>query len=69
MFHKGIIFQIYDRLQGTVSWFQIQNHKRLISNSNRVVRSGNKVMPLLYDMYDIPREWDRSIQYPICDMV
>ncbi len=71
MFHKGIIFQIYDRLQVTVSWFQIKNHKRLIEelNSIRVVRSGSKVMPLLYDIYDIPREWDKSIQYPICDMV
>ncbi len=69
MFHKGIIFQIYDRLQ--ISWLQIQNHKRLIAelNSIRVVRTGNKVMPLLYDIYDIPLEWERSIQYPICDMV
>ena len=73
MFRKNttIMFQIYELLQ--VSWFQIQSRQRLIAEleSIRVVKSGSKVMPLLYDKYDIPREWDRSVSdhYPICDMV
>ena len=73
MFRKNtiVLMNIYEQLRYTVSWFQIQSRQRLIAEleSIRVVKSGSKVMPLLYDKYDIPREWDRSVHYPICDMV
>jgi hypothetical protein len=65
------MLHIYERLQETVSWFQIQNRQKLIAelDSIRVVKAGSKVMPLLYDIYDIPREWSQSDNYPVCDMV
>jgi hypothetical protein len=65
------MLHIYEQLRYTVSWLQIQNRQKLIAEleSICVVKSGSKVMPLLYDKYDIPREWDRSVHYPICDMV
>jgi hypothetical protein len=34
-----------------------------------VIKVGSKVTPILYDKYDIPREWERNDNYPICDMV
>jgi hypothetical protein len=71
MFRNITMLHIYEQLRYTVSWLQIQNRQKLIAEleSICVVKSGSKVMPLLYDKYDIPREWDRSVHYPICDMV
>jgi hypothetical protein len=73
MFRKNtmVLMNIYEQLIYTVSWLQIQSRQRLITEleSIRVVKSGSKVMPLLYDKYDIPREWSQSDNYPICDMV
>lgn len=71
MFRKITMVHIYERLQETVSWLQMHNHQLLIAEleSIRVVKAGRKVRPLLYDMYDIPREWEQSDNCPVCDMV
>jgi len=65
------MLHIYERLQETACCLQIQNRQKLIAelDSIRVVKAGRKVMPLLYDKYDIPREWSQSDNYPVCDMV
>jgi hypothetical protein len=69
--NKSLMFQIYYQLRHTVSWLHIQNRMRMIVElkSIRVIKVGSKVTPILYDKYDIPREWERNDNYPICDMV
>jgi len=65
------MFKIYEQLRETVSWFQIKRKQKLVAElkSIRIVKAGSKVQPILYDMYEIPREWDPNKNYPICDMV
>ena len=71
MFRKNTIVMthIYEHLRQSVSWFHIQSRQRLIAEleSIRVVKSGSKVSPILYDTYDC--KWDWNDNAPICDMV
>ena len=71
MFRKNTItlIHIYEHLRQTVSRFQIQSRQRLIAEleSIRVVKSGSKVSPILYDTYDC--NWNRNENLPICDIV
>jgi hypothetical protein len=71
MFRKNTItlIHIYEHLRQTVSWFNVQNRQRLIAEleSIRVVKSGSKVNPILYDTYDC--KWNQNENLPICDIV
>ena len=71
MFRKNTItlIHIYENLRQTVSWFQVQNRQRLIAEleSIRVVKTGSKISPILYDTYDC--NWNQNENIPICDIV
>jgi hypothetical protein len=65
------MYQIYQQLSHTVSWFQIKKRMQVIAEleSIRVIKAGEKVHPILYDIYDVPRYWGQYESYPFCDMV